>query len=166
MNTRTTPYSTFLAFAALACAALCGSANAQTTLYWEGSTTGITGGASNLIDQAALNWNPASDGSGTKQAFGAGSATSNAVFAGTGGNVSLTTTLPTFGDFQVNSTGYVFGVAASTTLNLSTFSGSQLSTAVIQNGTTTAGNPELALSRHVLPTCASPISTAWRRIGG
>ena len=142
MNTRNTPYSTFLAIAAIACVGLCGSANAQTTLYWQGSTTGITPtgvGASNQIDTGSVNWNSSSSGgSGTKTAFGAGSSTSNAVFAGTGGAVSLTTSLPTFGDFKVNSTGYVFGVAANTTLSLSTFSGSQLSTAVIQNGTSTA----------------------------
>ena len=145
MKTPTFPYSTFLAVAALACVGLCGSVNAQTTLYWQGSTTGITGGASNLIDTGSVNWNSASSGgSGTKTAFGAGSSTSNAVFQGTGGAVSLAATLPTFGDFQVNSTGYVFGVpSGGTTLNLSTFSGSALSSTVFQSSVT--GTQQLTL---------------------
>ena len=122
-----------MAFAVMACVGTCGSANAQ--LYWQGNNTGITGGASSLVDTAALNWNTASDGSGTKQAFGA---TGNATFAGTGGAVSLNATMPTFGDFKVDSTGYVFGINAATTLNASTFSGGNLSTAVFQNNNAAA----------------------------
>jgi autotransporter-associated beta strand protein len=108
---------------------------ASAQLYWQGSTTGITGGANNTISTTALNWNPQADGSGTKQAFTNGS---DAVFAGTGGALTFFNDL-TAGDFKVDSTGYVFGVSnGDKTLNLTTFSGSALSSAVFQNNNTAA----------------------------
>ncbi len=42
---------------------------ASAQLYWQGSTTGLGGGANNVINSNSPNWNPQAGGSGTIQAF-------------------------------------------------------------------------------------------------
>ncbi len=138
MNTKPTPRLSPRILSVLVIGALpLVSPVASAQLYWQGSTTGIGGGANNAINTNSLNWNPQADGSGTKQAF---TPNSDVVFAGTGGAVSLSNDIAmAFGDFKVNSTGYVFGVAnGDKVLTLSSFSGSALSSAVFQNNNTKA----------------------------
>ena len=135
---KTTPILKGLTLLALALALAAPTAAFAQTLYWQGSTTGIGGGANNVINTTSANWNPQADGSGTIQTF-AGSTSTNVVFAGTGGAVTFSNSL-TSGDFTVNSANYVFGIgpaAGDIILTMSNFAGSALSSTVFQNNNTT-----------------------------
>ncbi len=136
MNPKQTPFSSPRILSVLAIGILSFTSSvASAQLCWQGSTTGILGGANNVINSNSLNWNPQADGSGIKQAFTQGS---DAVFAGTGGAVTISNDT-TFGDFKVDSTGYVFGIAnGDKNLTLTNFSGSALSSVVFQNNNTAA----------------------------
>jgi autotransporter-associated beta strand protein len=112
----------------LALAAVGGGARA-TTVYWDGDGLGTAGGGFGLWDTTLLRWATAPSDS----VFGTFTNGDTAVFAGTGGTVSLINGLS--GSIDVQSNGYLFQGTTSATAPFWTWGGA--STVNVATGVTT-----------------------------
>ncbi|MCP5533476.1 MAG: autotransporter-associated beta strand repeat-containing protein [Akkermansiaceae bacterium] len=131
--------------------ALCVPSVAQTTLHWDGDTSGGGNGSSDVWDTSTANWNPASDYTGTAQSWNNAN-NDSAVFGGTAGTVTLGTAI-TAGGVTFETDGYtVTGstlTLAGTTPTLSSGSGVSASIASSlagSSGLTKTGDGTVALT--------------------